>query len=274
MTSTLSVTEQVKLYTALQSNAPMLQQAVSGGTIDLSLIKFHFACEAFYTSDPATLKVKEAAIKLAPRQEPVLITGESGTGKELLANILHWQRRGNFVAVNTCAITDSLFESELFGHERGAFTGADRQRNGLIKQTETERGEQGTLFLDEIGDMPLHLQPKLLRMIQNKVYRPVGSNVDETVKCRIIAATHQDLPSLVKQGKFRLDLYERLNVFCLDIPPLRQRPKDLEYFTNNSRINKEWLAKARLSGNIRQLLNLKLRAEVLGLDSIMEEQLQ
>jgi transcriptional regulator with PAS, ATPase and Fis domain len=170
--------------------------------------------------------------------------------------ILHGIRLGQFVAVNTCAVTDTLFESELFGHVRGSFTGADQERKGLIAQA-----SNGTLFLDEIGDLPLQLQPKLLRVIQQRTYRKVGSNVDEEVKCRIIAATHQDLPAMVKRKEFRLDLYERLAVFTLRIKPLRERRQDIKLLWPGYPPE---IDGTELAGNVRELLNMKLRKEVLG----------
>lgn len=246
--------------------------AIRDGILDPDhILNWKIACEAFKTSDPDTLTLVEHAKLLSSRDEPVLVCGESGTGKEMIATILHGVRLGSFVAVNTCAVTETLFESELFGHAKGSFTGASEERQGLIAQA-----KNGTLFLDEIGDMPLQLQSKLLRVIQNRRYRKVGSNKDEEVGCRILAATHQDLPALIKSGKFRLDLYERLSVFTLTVKPLYQRLGDIELLWPQCPLrplfDKAMLAGNRiLDGNIRQLQNLRLRYEVLGKDSVKQE---
>lgn len=261
MPTTLSIEEQLKVYFSVKDIPDMYQKVVTSGAIDIPRIKFHLAKEEFKTLNKDTLIVKEHAILLSKRQEPVLIVGETGTGKELIARILHGDRKGEFVAVNTCAVTDTLFESELFGHVRGSFTGADRDRDGLIKQTESIHGDQGTLFLDEIGDIPMGLQSKLLRVLQNRVYRRVGSNKEEPVRCRVIAATNQDVLLLIKEGKFRLDLYERLNVFRLDIKPLRDRVEDIKLHWPSC---PELVLGNPLRGNVRQLLNMKLRHEVFG----------
>lgn len=277
-TPKLPFDDQLKIYAEVKDTPAVLQAMIIDGTLDLFQLRAYETVTAFKTSDPDTVTMLKHASILAKRTEPVLITGESGTGKELVARILHGSRRGEFVAVNTTAVTDTLFESELFGHIRGSFTGANHNRNGLIKQTETENGvEVGTLFLDEIGDMPLHLQSKLLRVIQNKVYRCVGDNRDLDVKCRIIAATHQDLKAMIKKGTFRLDLYERLNVFQLNIKPLRERLDDLPLYSGIELLNRllELLLKTEnkqpLSGNIRQMQSLQLRAEVFGVNTINEK---
>ena len=237
-----------------------LIELISKGSIpDLNeQAKFIIAQEQFRTLNEGMLSMKARAIKLAPREECVIIRGESGTGKELVANILHGARRGNFVAVNSTAVTETLFESELFGHVRGAFTGATENRAGLISHA-----NDGTLFLDEIGDMPLTLQPKILRVIQTRKFRVVGSNVDQPVKCRIIAATHMDLPKLVKEGKFRLDLYHRLSTFELNLSPLRERKEDLALFISDAELLDE-VSKLSLDGNVRELESITKRWEVFG----------
>lgn len=257
MSSPLSTEKQLEIRAKLKDvNAEML--AVRDGILDpMHVLRWKLLVESFKTQDTETLQLVEHAKLLSTRDEPVLVCGESGTGKEIVAGILHGVRLGQMVAVNTCAVTDTLFESELFGHTRGSFTGAEQERKGLITQA-----ANGTLFLDEIGDMPLHLQSKLLRVIQNRVYRKVGSNVDEEVKCRIIAATHQDLPILIKSRLFRLDLYERLAVFTLHIKPLRERRNDIPLYWPNYDLTTN--ITDRLEGNVRQLLNHKLRKEVLG----------
>ncbi len=174
---------------------------------------------------PEVQRVLRIIGKLANNRCPVLVTGESGTGKELVARALHAVApgmRGVFVAVNVAALPASLAESELFGHLRGSFTGATAARRGLV-----ELASGGTLFLDEIGEMPLELQPKLLRVLETQEIRPVGAEYAEKIDARVIAATNRDLGRLVEQGKFRADLYYRLNVVALRLPPLRERREDI-----------------------------------------------
>ena len=163
--------------------------------------------------------------KVAPTDSTVLLQGESGTGKELIARSIHLQSRrsgGPFVAVNVGAIPDTLVEAELFGHVRGAFTGAGQDRAGLI-----EEADHGTLFLDEIGDMPLGTQVKLLRTLESNEIRRVGDNTTRIVDLRVVAATHRDLHEEVRAGRFREDLYYRLRVVQIDVPPLRERREDI-----------------------------------------------
>lgn len=162
--------------------------------------------------------------KVAPSQATVLVTGESGTGKEVVARRIHQLsgRAGPFVAVNCGAIPESLLESELFGHERGAFTGAVTARPGRFEQA-----KGGTFFLDEIGDMPSVMQVKLLRVLEERVIERVGGTKSIPVDVRLIAATHRDLPVRISDGQFREDLYYRLSVFPIEIPPLRDRPSDI-----------------------------------------------
>jgi DNA-binding NtrC family response regulator len=167
----------------------------------------------------------ELVRQVAPRPVPVLVEGESGTGKEVVARALHrWSSvsEGKFLAVNCAAVSDTLLESELFGHIRGSFTGADRDRAGVFAEV---RG--GTVFLDEVASMSPAFQGKLLRVLQEKVVRPVGSDRDVSVDFRLIAATNRDLEQRVAQGEFREDLYFRLRVVPVFIPPLRERPQDI-----------------------------------------------
>ena len=219
---------------------------------------------------PAMQEVFRAIGRLAQSHATVLITGESGTGKELVASALHRHspRAGKpFIALNTAAIPKELLESELFGHERGAFTGAQSMRRGRFEQA-----EGGTLFLDEIGDMPPELQTRLLRVLSDGHFYRVGGHQPIKANVRVIAATHQDLEARVKQGLFREDLFHRLNVIRLRLPPLRERREDIpllaRYFLQKSarelgveakRLSEatlKYLCAQDLPGNVRQLENL------------------
>ena len=177
------------------------------------------------TASPLMAALLDEVALVGPSQANVLIQGESGTGKEMLARAVHEasnRRGGPFVAINCAAIPEALLESELFGHARGAFTGADTARKGLF-----QAAHGGTVFLDEIGDMPLALQAKLLRVLQEREVRPLGSQQALPVDVRIVSATHQDLEALITAQSFREDLYYRLNVVNLHIPPLRERREDI-----------------------------------------------
>jgi len=182
------------------------------------LLRERFTFQSIVTVNPAMKELLELAARVASaRQTTVAIYGESGAGKEVLARAIHFAGNGlpaGFVAVNCAAIPEHLLESELFGHVRGAFTGADRDREGKFSMA---RG--GTILLDEIGDMPLPLQAKLLRVLQERVFEKIGSNTPLLADCRVIVATNRNLVSLVASGKFREDLYHRINVFPLTIPP-------------------------------------------------------
>ena len=170
-------------------------------------------------------QLREMISRVSRSQAPVHIFGESGTGKELVARMIHEsgaRREGPFVAVNCGAIPTELMESELFGHKRGSFTGAVADKKGLV-----QTAEGGTLFLDEVADLPLHMQVKLLRVVQEKTVRPVGESREETVDVRILSATHKNLSELVAQGLFREDLFYRINVIELRVPALRERPEDI-----------------------------------------------
>jgi two-component system, NtrC family, response regulator PilR len=176
-------------------------------------------------SSPAMEQLREMIARVARSQAPVHICGESGTGKELVARLIHEssaRREGPFVAVNCGAIPTELMESELFGHKRGSFTGAVADKKGLVQSAES-----GTLFLDEVGDLPLHMQVKLLRVVQEKTVRPVGEAREETVDVRILSATHKTLADLVAKGLFREDLFYRINVIELRVPALRERSADI-----------------------------------------------
>ncbi len=183
-----------------------------------------------YGSDPAMAQLAERAAKLADTPISILLQGETGSGKEVLARAIHSSRKvpGRYVAINCAALPESLIESELFGYAPGSFTGdLAKGKRGLIEQTNS-----GTLFLDEIGDMPLALQARLLRVLSEKEILPVGSDKAIPVDLRVLSATHKDLLTLVKTGKFREDLYYRLNGVVLKLSPLRER-QDLEWLANN-----------------------------------------
>ena len=176
-------------------------------------------------------EVYKAIGRVASQDVTVLIRGESGTGKELVARAIyqHSQRaEGPFLAVNCAAIPEALLESELFGHEKGAFTGADRQRIGKFEQC-----TGGTLFLDEIGDMSPVIQTKMLRVLQEQLFERVGGNTTIKTDVRIIAATNHDLERSIAAGRFRADLYHRLNVFTINLPPLRERPEDIPHLVTH-----------------------------------------
>ncbi|MGH8547691.1 MAG: PEP-CTERM-box response regulator transcription factor [Methylococcales bacterium] len=193
-----------------------------------NLARQHFAypLRGIIAASPEMHEVCRTIERLAPTDVTTLILGESGTGKEVLAHALHALSRrakGPFVAVNSAAIPESLLESELFGHEKGAFTGADKQIKGKF-----ELADGGTFFLDEIGDIPLPLQPKLLRFLQERVIERIGGRQEIPVDLRVVCATHQDIPKLIEQGKFREDLYYRINGMVVSIPPVRGRTGDIQ----------------------------------------------
>ena len=214
---------------------------------------------------------------VAPSDSTVLLLGETGTGKELIARAIHERSRRKdrtFVKLNCAAIPTGLLESELFGHERGAFTGAIAQKVGRL-----ELAHQGTLFLDEVGDIPIEIQPKLLRALQEREFERLGSNRTKQVDVRLVAATNRDLEQMMENREFRSDLYYRLNVFPIRIPPLRERPEDIlllvRYFTQKygRRMQKQIesipaAAMRKLSswhwpGNIRELENFIERSVIL-----------
>jgi DNA-binding NtrC family response regulator len=223
--------------------------------------------------------------KAAPVDSTVLILGESGTGKELVAQALHHnssRKKGPFVAVNVAAVPSTLVESELFGHVRGAFTGATDRRIGRFEQA-----DGGTLFVDEIGDFELGLQAKLLRVLETLTVTPVGGHEDRKVNVRVVAATSRDLRKMVEEGKFREDLFYRLNVIAVNLPPLRQRPDDIpilvDHFLKEIAANKHTAAHRvspevmrrfsayRWSGNVRELRNVLERMMVLAEGEVLTE---
>jgi two-component system, NtrC family, response regulator PilR len=218
--------------------------------------------------------MREMIARVSRSQAPVHIFGESGTGKELVAKLIHEsgpRREGPFVPVNCGAIPTELMESELFGHKRGSFTGAVSDKKGLIQSA-----EGGTLFLDEIADLPLHMQVKLLRVIQEKTVRPIGEQAEISIDVRVLSATHKNLSQLVAEGKFREDLFYRVNVIELRVPSLRERPEDvpelaesiLRRLGRRMKISPPMLGKDALAalevyafpGNVRELENILERA--------------
>jgi two-component system, NtrC family, response regulator AtoC len=252
------------MYPSHPRIAPRLQQRKSSST--------HLVIKS-----PQMKEIFDKARRLAAYSTTVLITGESGTGKELIAKEIHShsaRRDQPFIAINCGAIPESLMESELFGHRKGSFTDALRDKKGLF-----EEADNGTIFLDEIGEMPLHLQVKLLRVLQEQALRRVGDDVLRPIDVRVVAATLRDLESDVKEGRFRDDLYYRLNVVSLSIPPLRERQDEIEPLIrtfmrkHNSRLGlrvKEIVPEALhllkghvWRGNVRELENCIERAMVL-----------
>jgi formate hydrogenlyase transcriptional activator len=239
--------------------------------------------EEIIGNSSALRRVLEQVECVAPTDASVLVLGETGTGKELIARAIHKgsPRHGRpFIKLNCSAIPSGLLESELFGHEKGAFTGATTQRLGRF-----ELADKGTIFLDEIGDIPLTSQPKLLRVLQEREFERVGSCRTQKVDVRLVAATHRDLSELVRKNELRSDLYYRLNVFPLHLPPLRERLEDLvpltrhfvELFSNRMgkviyHIPAETLAAFKSyswPGNIRELQNVIERAVILSKGSVL-----
>jgi DNA-binding NtrC family response regulator len=236
-----------------------------------------YRLERMLGTSAAMKRVLEQVGEVAGSGATVLLLGESGTGKELVARAIHWKgprAGGPFVPVNCAAIPDALLESELFGHEKGAFTGATQRRRGLVAEADT-----GTLFLDEIAEMPLGLQAKLLRVLQDRSVRPVGGREEVTVDVRVICATNRDLHDQVAAGRFREDLYYRLAVIPIRLPSLRERPDDIPLLaghfmeraagTLGKRVEgfdeaaMAWLVQHRWPGNVRELENVVERAVTL-----------
>jgi len=251
------------------------------GSIDQDSRERRF--EQLIGNSPALEAVLEHVERVAPTDSTVLIQGETGTGKELIARAIHniSSRCGRpFIKLNCAAIPFDLLESELFGHEKGAFTGAIAQKVGRF-----EMADKGTLFLDEVGDIPLALQPKLLRVLQEQEFERLGSGKTHQVDVRLVAATHRDLASMVRRNEFRSDLYYRLNVFPVLLPPLRARSEDIpalvthfvEIFGRKMGKPIENIPEETLSafssyswpGNVRELQNLIERAVILANDGIL-----
>jgi two-component system response regulator HydG len=238
-------------------------------------------------SSPRFRKVYDLTLQVASSDANILILGESGTGKELIAHTVHansGRRERPFISLNCAALTDSLLESQLFGHLRGAFTGAVMNQKGLL-----EEADGGTLFLDEIGDVSTTVQAKLLRVIQEKEFIPIGSTKSKTVDVRFVAATNHDLQQEIAEGRFREDLYYRLNVISLTLPPLRERPEDIEplvcHFMRRfaTRMKKELhgidpdallcMTRYHWPGNVRELENVIERAVILAQGNLLTSDL-
>ena len=221
--------------------------------------------------------------RVSTSDSTVLIIGESGTGKELVASAIHEnsrRRNAPFVAVNVTALPDALIESELFGYVRGAFTGAVESREGRFRAANS-----GTLFMDEVGDLPLTLQPKLLRVLETYSFAPVGSNLESQVDIRLIAATSRALPEMVQDGQFRIDLYHRLNVLTIELPPLRDRPLDIPVLVEHFLVDcakrhlrevpgvapelLNYLQQYEWPGNVRQLRNVIENMLVMGDEKVL-----
>ena len=251
---------------------------------EVTALRRHAADDSALAGGSAVMtKLRDAIARVAPIPSPVLILGESGSGKELVARDLHrlsGHEKEPFVAVNCAALPDALVESELFGHERGAFTGAIATRKGAF-----EAAGKGTIFLDEVGEIPLDLQSKLLRVLQESEYERVGDDRTHSVNVRVVAATNRDLERAVEEGRFREDLYYRLSVFPIDVPPLRERGDDVVQIASHflertcqefghppltlSRQQAALLKHYDWPGNIRELKNVIERAVILSRGKVL-----
>lgn len=244
------------------------------------------ALKGIIASSPAMLKVCRTVEKVAPTNATTLLLGESGTGKEIIARALHTlslRADKPFVAINSAAIPETLLESELFGYEKGAFTGATKQTPGKL-----EYANGGTFFIDEVGDLPPPLQAKLLRFLQERVIERLGGHKEIPIDVRVLCATHQDLPSLIQQGKFREDLYYRLSEITIEIPPLRERDEDIILLARSflNRFNAEYkgkkknfsesalnaLCQHKWPGNVRELENKVKRACIIADENLITEE--
>ena len=240
------------------------------------LLREETECDGIVGQSSALRQVLKLVEMVAKGDSTVLLLGETGTGKELIARSIHNRSRRKeraFVKLNCAAIPSGLLESEFFGHERGAFTGAIAQKIGRL-----ELADQGSLFLDEIGDIPLELQPKLLRVLQDREFERLGSTRTKNVNVRVVAATHRDLEEMILEKQLRSDLYYRLNVFPISVPPLRERPEDIPLLVRHfvqqfaRRMNKtiesissetmQALTQYSWPGNIRELQNVIERSVV------------
>jgi DNA-binding NtrC family response regulator len=270
LTRLLEKIRQIEQQVAVEEDVEAVEQSLETAALPLKIV----------ARSPLMKRVLSLAQRVAQSSWSVLIEGETGTGKELLAHLIHLisARRDNvFIEVNCAAIPETLFESELFGHEKGAFTGAISRRRGHF-----ELAHAGTLFLDEISEMPLSMQPKLLRSLQEKRFSRVGGEKPIEVDARLIAATNRDLKKLVEEGRFREDLYYRIKVLELEIPPLRQRREDIPDFVSFfleryapqpvhfSSAALDALIKYPYPGNVRELEHIIQRAITLARGNIIE----
>ena len=272
-------TEETKNKADITDDFSRINQVFESVTNILSNVEARELFPHIIGSSASMRNIFTQIIKVAPTDSTVLITGESGTGKELIASSIckHSLRKDKpFVTINCVAIPEGLLESELFGHEKGSFTGATARKIGKF-----EIADGGTVFLDEIGDMPMSIQAKVLRALQEKEFERVGGTKPIRVDIRVIAATNKDLLQLIKEGKFREDLYFRLNVFSILLPPLRERREDIsilaDHFLKNSPKQAK-LSTAALQvlighnwiGNIRELKNVLERASIMSEDGVID----
>ena len=254
-----------------------IRQCITSFEEEQHLESSEYSFEDMIGKSEALRKVLDKIAIVAPTDSTVLLHGETGTGKELVARAVHNlspRKNREFVRLNCAAIPSGLVESELFGHEKGAFTGALMQKRGRF-----ELADRGTLFLDELGDITLDLQPKILRALQEHEFERLGSTRTIHVDVRVIAATHRDLPAMIREGKFREDLFYRVNVFPIEVPPLRERPEDIPLLVNHfvSKVSRRMgkaiksipsqtmktLVNAPWPGNVRQLENFIERCVIL-----------
>jgi transcriptional regulator with PAS, ATPase and Fis domain len=264
-TNVNEIKQQIKLLYAagMQKQAIQLESSIrQQGHVNIGSVVAELELEKFITQDPATVKLKETVNLLAPLDEPCLILGETGTGKSIIAKALHGSREGKFIQINCTALTDELIASELFGHIKGSFTGALTDKIGKL-----QFASGGTIFLDEIGDMPLSMQTKLLKAIEEKVITPVGSNEEIKINCRIVAATNKlDIKAYIRE-----DLYWRLSVFTLCINPLHERGSDPALIAKSidpSFPFEQWYVMKghgyRYAGNVREIRQAIVRYKYLG----------
>lgn len=275
-----------KLHSKIETMAPdQIQRMINFVDTDILKIGTSEEFQEFVGTSDVMLEVFSNIRKVAPTDIPVLILGESGTGKELTARAIHERsirRDGVFVAINCAAIPENLLEAELFGYERGAFTGAYTSKKGKF-----EHADGGTIFLDEIGEFPLSLQAKLLRFLEDKIVERVGATVGKKVNVRLIAATNCDIKSAVASGKFRGDLYYRLNAFIINLPPVRERGEDsvvlaryfLERFSREAGMSKTFTVDAinairnySWTGNVREIINKVRKAIIIASDNSIRPQ--
>ncbi len=278
--------EQNHLLSVLQKGYKLFELSQENRRLK-ELVGDHFKFGNMIGKSAAMQELYRQAQRVSRSQATVLINGETGAGKEVLAKAIHLnspRSNNSFVAINCAAIPENLIESELFGHIKGAFTGATTDRKGLLAQA-----DGGTFFMDEIGDLPLSLQPKLLRVLQEREYQPVGSNSSIKVDLRFICATHRDLETMVRENGFREDLFFRLNVIPLTIPPMRERRADTILLFNHflteacGEENRDvpaitpeaaaTLEEHHWPGNVREIQNIALRCAVLSGDSIEADEL-